>query len=95
MVQNHREISLDIVVPEANNLISLLPKPPSACSIIGQFNVTTVRCPVDFNDEAPLMTHKIDDVSSYRRLPSEQKTSKSGTTDRVPKLTLGYGHFPT
>jgi len=52
-------------------------------------------CAVDFDNEAPLMTNEIDNVSANRCLSPKQKTAETRGAYGPPKLAFGRSHFST
>jgi hypothetical protein len=47
---------------------------------------------VDFNDEAALVAHKIENVFAQRNLAAKAEAIQAMRTQCVPKPSLGIGH---
>jgi hypothetical protein len=74
-----------VVVPKSKNTIAAFAKPA-----IAQY-ITRILCmlpAIDFDNEPPLTTSKIDNVRANRNLPDEF-LAEQPRTKMIPKLQLG------
>jgi hypothetical protein len=89
--KNPRQIAQHVVVPEAEDAISLIAKPFVSWGIPRIGRVLTA---VDFDHQAVFATDEIRDVWSDRLLPHKLEAVQTAIADGAPKARLGKRQFP-
>ncbi|HUL67018.1 MAG TPA: hypothetical protein VLW55_20640 [Burkholderiaceae bacterium] len=75
-----------VVVPEANDSESVLPKPCIACRVSFILHMLPA---IDFDDESRSQTHEVDHVGAERLLTLELETRETARAEMAPQQRLG------
>jgi hypothetical protein len=73
-LQNTRQVTVNIIVPESENTKTLAGQRGIALHIARVMPIEIVLSTVNLDDEAVFQTNKVNDVANPGRLPAEMKT---------------------
>jgi hypothetical protein len=82
-------ITQHVVIPEAENPITLRRQPPIALDIAG---ILGVLAAIDLDDKASLMANEIDDEATDQSLPPKAQAVEAMRAQRRPETMFGIGH---
>ena len=88
-LKNTVDIAQDVVIPEANDMVSAFFQDPGPSRILGTLCVLAA---IDFDNELEVQRDKIDDVTGDRLLPFELDAFEPPIAQLAPHHLLGFGH---
>ena len=87
------EIVVQFRVPESHHLETFFFEKPRSCRIIGQSSWLRVLAAVEFNDQVPFETNKIDNIDSDRLLAAKFVRVEAAIPKREPELAFDLRLF--